>query len=212
MWSTGERGCGSVCVGGGVGSVHGGVGHVAVATNRRTRCGGCDATCKRRQCPPRCAQEHQLHQRVHLRLQLLRLQQGARWGGRKAGSGPRGGRASARRTHAQPGACFHERPRPSIPPLCRTLLGAPQGKAAEGLRGAPYLLPLEEITRRTAEAWARGATEVCMQGGIHPDFTGARRAKKGRLRGARVCMHGAASACARPRPHSPSNTHPPCRR
>lgn len=29
-----------------------------------------------------------------------------------------------------------------------------------------------EISRRSAEAWARGATEVCMQGGIHPAFTG----------------------------------------
>jgi 2-iminoacetate synthase ThiH len=43
---------------------------------------------------------------------------------------------------------------------------------AEELRGAPYLLPYSEVTRRTAEAWDRGATEVCMQGGIHPDFTG----------------------------------------
>lgn len=40
------------------------------------------------------------------------------------------------------------------------------------MRGAPYLLGLEEVARRTAEAWERGATEVCMQGGIHPDFTG----------------------------------------
>ncbi|KAK9805644.1 hypothetical protein WJX72_009860 [[Myrmecia] bisecta] len=47
-----------------------------------------------------------------------------------------------------------------------------KGKAAEDLRGAPYLLDLGEISRRTAEAWDRGATEVCMQGGIHPDFTG----------------------------------------
>jgi FO synthase len=39
-----------------------------------------------------------------------------------------------------------------------------QGKASEELRGSPYLLPLEEISRRTAEAWARGATEVCLQG------------------------------------------------
>ncbi len=36
-------------------------------------------------------------------------------------------------------------------------------QAAENLRGAPYLLALEEITRRTAEAHQRGATEVCMQ-------------------------------------------------
>ncbi len=47
-----------------------------------------------------------------------------------------------------------------------------KGRIAEELRGAPYLLPLSEVTRRTAEAWDRGASEVCMQGGIHPDFTG----------------------------------------
>ncbi|GAX85427.1 hypothetical protein CEUSTIGMA_g12843.t1 [Chlamydomonas eustigma] len=47
-----------------------------------------------------------------------------------------------------------------------------KGKAEEELRGLPYVVPLKEITRRTAEAWSRGATEVCMQGGIHPDFTG----------------------------------------
>ena len=47
-----------------------------------------------------------------------------------------------------------------------------KGKLAENLRGKPYLLPLGEIVRRSHEAWARGATEVCLQGGIHPDFTG----------------------------------------
>ncbi len=47
-----------------------------------------------------------------------------------------------------------------------------KGRVAEELRGAPYLLPYSEVTRRTAEAWERGASEVCMQGGIHPDFTG----------------------------------------
>jgi FO synthase len=48
-----------------------------------------------------------------------------------------------------------------------------KGKASENLRGKPYDLPLEEIQRRTREAWERGATEVCMQGGIHPAYTGA---------------------------------------
>jgi FO synthase len=48
-----------------------------------------------------------------------------------------------------------------------------KGKTAETLRGAPYDLALEEIVRRAREAWDRGATEVCMQGGIHPDYTGA---------------------------------------
>ena len=48
-----------------------------------------------------------------------------------------------------------------------------KGKLSENLRGRPYDLDLDEIQRRTREAWARGATEVCMQGGIHPDYTGA---------------------------------------
>jgi FO synthase len=47
-----------------------------------------------------------------------------------------------------------------------------KGKLAENLRGAPYLVPLEEIARRAEEAWERGATEICLQGGIHPGFTG----------------------------------------
>lgn len=47
-----------------------------------------------------------------------------------------------------------------------------KGKTSENLRGAPYIVDLEEIARRTAEAWGRGATEVCLQGGIHPAFTG----------------------------------------
>jgi FO synthase len=47
-----------------------------------------------------------------------------------------------------------------------------KGKLARNLRGAPYLVPREEIVRRTREAWGRGATEVCLQGGIHPAFTG----------------------------------------
>ena len=47
-----------------------------------------------------------------------------------------------------------------------------KGRHAASLRGAPYDLPLGEIARRVNEAWARGATEVCMQGGIHPEYTG----------------------------------------
>ena len=47
-----------------------------------------------------------------------------------------------------------------------------KGKLAENLRGPAYLLPVDEIVRRSAEAWDRGATEVCLQGGIHPGFTG----------------------------------------
>jgi FO synthase len=47
-----------------------------------------------------------------------------------------------------------------------------KGKLAANLRGAPYLVPEEEIVRRCSEAWDRGAVEVCLQGGIHPGFTG----------------------------------------
>ncbi len=43
---------------------------------------------------------------------------------------------------------------------------------AKALRGRPYDLDLEEIVRRSREAWERGGTEVCLQGGIHPDYTG----------------------------------------
>lgn len=47
-----------------------------------------------------------------------------------------------------------------------------KGKVSENLRGRPYDISAEEIARRSVEAWNRGATEVCMQGGIHPDYTG----------------------------------------
>jgi FO synthase len=47
-----------------------------------------------------------------------------------------------------------------------------KGKTHEALRGAPYDLALDEIVRRAVEAWERGATEVCLQGGIHPSYTG----------------------------------------
>lgn len=47
-----------------------------------------------------------------------------------------------------------------------------KGKLSESLRGRPYDISGEDIARRCVEAWERGATEVCMQGGIHPDYTG----------------------------------------
>lgn len=47
-----------------------------------------------------------------------------------------------------------------------------KGKHSENLRGEPYDISAEEMARRCREAWQRGATEVCMQGGIHPDYTG----------------------------------------
>ena len=47
-----------------------------------------------------------------------------------------------------------------------------KGRLSANLRGRPYNLDLAEIGRRTREAWDRGATEICLQGGIHPDYTG----------------------------------------
>lgn len=47
-----------------------------------------------------------------------------------------------------------------------------KGKMSENLRGRPYDLEMEEVAGRVREAWERGATEVCMQGGIHPSYTG----------------------------------------
>ena len=47
-----------------------------------------------------------------------------------------------------------------------------KGQGSKDLRGPAYNLDLEEVARRTREAAAAGATEVCLQGGIHPSFTG----------------------------------------
>ena len=47
-----------------------------------------------------------------------------------------------------------------------------KGPRSLNLRGEPYLMGLDEIVERAVEAWDRGATEVTLQGGIHPDFTG----------------------------------------
>jgi FO synthase len=47
-----------------------------------------------------------------------------------------------------------------------------KGPLSLNLRGDPYLLTLEEISERVQEAAQKGATEVCLQGGIHPKFDG----------------------------------------
>ena len=47
-----------------------------------------------------------------------------------------------------------------------------KGPLSLNLRGDPYLLTLDEISQRVREAEERGATEVCLQGGIHPNFDG----------------------------------------
>jgi len=47
-----------------------------------------------------------------------------------------------------------------------------KGPLSLNLRGDPYLLDLDEVARRVAEAAELGCTEVCLQGGIHPSFDG----------------------------------------
>jgi FO synthase len=47
-----------------------------------------------------------------------------------------------------------------------------KGPRSLNLRGDPYLMGIPEIVEWSKEAWERGATEVTLQGGIHPEFTG----------------------------------------
>lgn len=47
-----------------------------------------------------------------------------------------------------------------------------KGPRSLNLRGEPYLMAIPEIVGWAREAWDRGATEVTLQGGIHPEFTG----------------------------------------
>ena len=54
---------------------------------------------------------------------------------------------------------------------CR-FCGFSKGPMSLNLRGTPYLLTLDDIADRAREAEALGATEVTLQGGIHPDFDG----------------------------------------
>ena len=54
---------------------------------------------------------------------------------------------------------------------CR-FCGFSKGPLSLNLRGTPYLLEMDEIASRVAEAARAGATEVCLQGGIHPKFDG----------------------------------------
>ncbi|NNF55525.1 MAG: 5-amino-6-(D-ribitylamino)uracil--L-tyrosine 4-hydroxyphenyl transferase CofH [Acidimicrobiales bacterium] len=54
---------------------------------------------------------------------------------------------------------------------CR-FCGFSKGPLSLNLRGTPYLLTLEDMQQRVVEAVELGATEVCLQGGIHPDFDG----------------------------------------
>lgn len=47
-----------------------------------------------------------------------------------------------------------------------------KGKKRTPHSDAPYLKSPQDVAELASEAWQRGATEVCLQGGIHPHFTG----------------------------------------
>ena len=55
--------------------------------------------------------------------------------------------------------------------ICYTWCGFCNFMAPEGDERA-YFLSMDEIADKTVEAWENGATEVCMQGGMHPDIDG----------------------------------------
>lgn len=55
--------------------------------------------------------------------------------------------------------------------ICNTYCGFCNFMAPEGDERA-YFLSMDEIADKVKEAWDIGATEVCMQGGMHPDIDG----------------------------------------
>lgn len=55
--------------------------------------------------------------------------------------------------------------------ICNVYCGFCNFMSPEGDERA-YFLTMEEIADRTKEAWEIGATEVCMQGGMHPEIDG----------------------------------------
>jgi len=50
--------------------------------------------------------------------------------------------------------------------------GFSRGPKSLQFKDDPYILEIHEVVHRSVEAWERGATEVCLVGGIHPQFTG----------------------------------------
>ena len=50
--------------------------------------------------------------------------------------------------------------------------GFSKGPQSLSLKEKPYSLQISEVVERSIEAANKGATEVCLQGGIHPEYTG----------------------------------------
>ena len=50
--------------------------------------------------------------------------------------------------------------------------GFSKGPNSLNLKEKPYSIDIEEVVTRSTEAFEMGASEVCLQGGIHPEYTG----------------------------------------
>ena len=50
--------------------------------------------------------------------------------------------------------------------------GFSKGPKSLDLKEVPYSLDSKEVVERSKEAYESGASEVCLQGGIHPNYTG----------------------------------------
>ena len=50
--------------------------------------------------------------------------------------------------------------------------GFSKGPNSLNLKEKPYAIDIQEVVERTVEAYEMGASEVCLQGGIHPNYTG----------------------------------------
>ena len=50
--------------------------------------------------------------------------------------------------------------------------GFSKGPKSLNLKEKPYNLEPQEVVKRSVEAFNEGASEVCLQGGIHPEYTG----------------------------------------
>tara|TARA_B100001093_G_scaffold447879_1_gene453097 strand:+ start:5464 stop:7299 length:1836 start_codon:yes stop_codon:yes gene_type:complete len=50
--------------------------------------------------------------------------------------------------------------------------GFSKGPNSLNLKEKPYSIDIEEVVARSTEAYSMGASEVCLQGGIHPEYTG----------------------------------------
>ena len=50
--------------------------------------------------------------------------------------------------------------------------GFSKGPNSLNLKEKPYAIDIQEVVERTVQAYEMGASEVCLQGGIHPNYTG----------------------------------------